>query len=98
MDISALASKPQLIKLTIDKEDIVKKYGDVLEFYIYDRQNIEDFVRMATASQEDQYGMIKMISAMIMTADAKPALKEDETLPNDVMMAVINEVITQLGK
>jgi hypothetical protein len=98
MDISALASKPQLIKLTIDKEDIVKKYGDVLEFYIYDRQNIEDFVRMATASQEDQYGMIKMISSMIMTEDAKPALKEDETLPNDVMMAVINEVIKQLGK
>lgn len=98
LNITALASKPQLIKLTIDQESIVEKYGDILEFWIYDRQNIEDFIRMATATQEDQYGMIKMISTMIMTEDGNPALKDDETLPNDVMMAVINEVITQLGK
>jgi hypothetical protein len=98
LKLTQLAAKPQLVKLTINHPHIVEKYGDELEFHIYDRRNIEDFVQIATASANDQAGMVKMISRLIMNEDGKPALKADETLPDDVMMAVVNAVVDQLGK
>ena len=41
MKLSQLAAKPTLIKLELDDEDVVKEYGEPLEFWIHDRQPIE---------------------------------------------------------
>lgn len=98
LKLTQLASKPQLIKITLDKPEIIEKYGDELEFWIMDRQPIDQFIKMATLGADNYGEMIKMVNALVLDELGNPAVKEDEALPNDVMMAVIGAVVERLGK
>jgi hypothetical protein len=98
LKLTQLASKPQLIKITLDKPEIVEKYGDSLEFWIMDRQPIDQFIKMATLGTDNYGEMIKMVNALVLDETGNLAVKEGEALPNDVMMAVIGAVVERLGK
>lgn len=98
LKLTQLASKPQLIKVTIDDEDIVKTYGDELEFWIWDRQPIDQFIKMATTGANDYAEMIRMVNDLILDEEGNKVIKEGEALPNDVMITVINKVVERLGK
>ena len=98
LKLTQLASKPQLIKLTLDKPEIVEKYGDSLEFWIMDRQPIDQFIKMATLGADNYGEMIRMVNALVLDETGNLAVKEGEALPNDVMMAVIGAVVERLGK
>ena len=98
MNLTQLASKPQLVKITIDQEEIVKKYGDELEFFIYDRQPIEEFIKLATAQQDNQAEMIRMVNNLVMDEHGDKIITDGNSLPNDVMLAVITAVVERLGK
>ena len=43
MKLAELAAEPKLIPITLDDADIVEKYGEPLEFWIWDRQPIDSF-------------------------------------------------------
>jgi len=47
MRLKELATKPQLTKITIDSAELVEKYGDALTFYMYDRQSLDVFSKLA---------------------------------------------------
>jgi len=98
LKLTQLASKPQLIKLTIDQADLVEKYGDELEFWIMDRQPIDQFIKMATTGADNYGDMIKMVNDMVLDEDGNKVIKEGEALPNDVMVAVIAATVERLGK
>jgi hypothetical protein len=98
LKLTQLAAKPQLIEITVDKPEIVEKYGDSIAFWIYDRQPIEKFIQMATLAQDNYGEMVKMVNNLILDESGNPAIGEGETLPNDIMMVVINAVIERLGK
>ena len=46
MKLSELAVKPKLSKVTITEEHIVEKYGEELDFYIWDRQPLDIFAKL----------------------------------------------------
>ena len=98
LKLTQLASKPQLIKVIVDSKELVERYGDELEFCIWDRQPIDQFIRMATTGANDYAEMIRMVNDLILDEEGKKVLKEGEALPNDVMIAVINTVVERLGK
>ena len=98
LKLTQLASKPQLIKITIDHKDLVEKYGDELEFYVMDRQPIDQFVKMATMGADNYGDMIKMVNEMVLDEDGNRVVEEGTALPNDVMVAVIGTVVERLGK
>jgi len=98
LKLTQLASKPQLIKITLNTEAILAKYGDELEFFIYDRQPIDQFIKMATTGQENYGEMIRMVNDLVLDEHGDLVLGEGETLPNDVMMNVIGAVVERLGK
>jgi hypothetical protein len=98
LKLTQLASKPQLIKITIDTADIVAKHGDALEFWIMDRQPIDQFIKMATATGNDYGELIRMVNELVLDEEGKKVLGEGEALPNDVMLAVMNAVVERLGK
>ena len=98
MKLTQLASKPQLIKITLDTPEIREKYNDELEFWIMDRQPIEQFIKMATLGADNYGEMIRMVNALVLDEQGCPAIKEGEALPNDVMMSVIGAVVERLGK
>ena len=98
LKLTQLASKPQLIKITLDSKEILEKYEDSLEFWIMDRQPIDQFIKMATLGADNYGEMIKMVNALVLDELGDPAVQEGEALPNDVMMAVIGAVVERLGK
>ena len=98
MKLTQLASKPQLIKMTLNTPEIQEKYGDELEFWIMDRQPIEQFIKMATLGADNYGEMIRMVNGLVLDETGQPALKEGEALPNDVMLSVIGAVVERLGK
>ena len=98
LKLTQLASKPQLISITLDTPVIQEKYGDSLEFWIMDRQPIDEFIKMATLGADNYGEMIKMVNNLVLDEHGNRAVQDGEALPNDVMMAVIAAVVERLGK
>jgi len=98
LKLTQLASKPQLIKITLNTPELLEKHGDELEFWIMDRQPIDQFIKMATITGDNYGEMIRMVNDLVLDEEGKKVLKEGEALPNDVMMAVMAAVVERLGK
>lgn len=97
MKLSQLAAKPTLIKLELDDEDTVKEYGEPLEFWVYDRQPIDTYVRMATVGENSPGEMIKLINAMVMDEQGEIIAKDDMVFPGKVMTRILTKVVETLG-
>lgn len=98
MKLTQLAKAPQLIRIELDDEEIRKEYGDSLEFYIFDRQPLDQFIKLATAKQDDIGSMIEMINAMILDESGERVMKDNLTLPSNIILKVVNKVTETLGK
>jgi hypothetical protein len=99
MKLSQLASKPQLIKITLDDETIVNIYGEAIEFYTWDRQPMEVFMNLANMSQSGPgSNIIDIIKTLILNDDGTPVISGDVMLPTDVLMAAITKLTATLGK
>jgi hypothetical protein len=98
MKLTQLTAKPQLIKMTLDDADIVAEYGEALEFWIYDRQPMDQFVRLAQMKPEDFQEMVSMVNGMVLDEDGGPVVKDDLVLPTGIMTKVIGKVVETLGK
>jgi hypothetical protein len=98
MKLTQLAKAPQLIRIELDDEEIRQEYNDSLEFWIYDRQPLDQFVKLATAKQDDIGSMIEMINGMILDENGERVMKENLTLPSNIILKVVNKVTETLGK
>ena len=100
MKLQELATKPQLIKIEIDDESVVEKYGETLEFYVWDRQPIENFIKFAgkTITEEMIPDLVKFCETMILDEKGKQVLKGDVVLPNTVMALCLTKTLETLGK
>ena len=98
MELGQLAQKPQLVKLTITEEKIVEKYGDELEFYMYDRQPLDVFAKLANFDQNDPGGIIKLLETVILDSKGEPVMKDGLQLPMDVVTECIKVAGDTLGK
>lgn len=98
MKLTQLTAKPQLIKMTLDDADIVAEYGEALEFWIYDRQPMDQFVRLAQMKPEDFQDMVSMVNGMVLDEEGQPVVKDDLVLPTGIMTKVIGKVVETLGK
>lgn len=98
MKLAKLAAKPQLVKITLDDEETVKHYGDALEFWIYDRQDLDTFVKLATLDSKNFDKLAAEVNKLILDEDGTAVVKEGLALPADLMMKSIQKVIECLGK
>lgn len=98
MKLSQLASKPQLIKLTIDEEVIVKEFGEPLEFHTWDRQPLETFMKLANSDQANAGTMIDIVRTLILDEEGKQIITKDVMLPSHVLIRVIAKIVETLGK
>lgn len=97
MKLAELSAKPQLIKLSIDDEDIVSQYGEPIEFWVYDRQPMDTFMKLATLDKDNIAHLGDVIIKLILDENGKPMLADDKILPAGVMMKVITKVVDSLG-
>jgi ATP:corrinoid adenosyltransferase len=98
MELSKLASKPQLVKVVLDDEEVVEEFKESLEFYTWDRQPLETFMKLASAEQEDMASMFEVIKNLILDKDGKLILKDESMLPTKILMKAVNKITEQLGK
>lgn len=96
MKLKELAAKPKLIKLTIDTDFIVESYGEPLEFWMWDRQDIPTFLKVIQL-KENQHEIFNLVKDVVLDEEANPVLEEGEMLPLDIMVAVLEAVVKQLG-
>ena len=98
MKLSQLTSKPQLIDIHIDDEETIKEFGEAIEFWTWDRQPMDVFMKLANASGNDTTGIIGIVRTLILDEKGKEILKDDEMLPTHILMKAIAKVTELLGK
>ena len=99
MKLSELAQEPKLIKLIVDHESVKEKYGDVLEFWVYDRQPINTFAKIASADPKENFDEIaEVMSDLILDENGNKVLADGKILPMDLMTHCITKVSETLGK
>lgn len=97
MKLQQLAAKPNLVKILIDDEDTVKTYGETVEFYVYDRQDLDVYMKIATVDSKNFSEIAKTINNLILDDKGKPILEEGMILPIDLTTKVVEKVIDMLG-
>ena len=98
MKLQDLAAKPKLIKITIDDEETIATYGEPLEFYVYDRQPVENFMRLARLGEGDFGDLVRATSDLILDEAGNKIITDENVLPQKVYTRVIERVIKQLGE
>ena len=98
MKLSQLSAKPQLTKLVLDDEDTIKEFGEALEFWTWDRQPIDVFMKLANTSQANVTQMIDVVRTLLLDEDGKEIIKGDMMLPSAVLVKAISKVVDTLGK
>jgi hypothetical protein len=100
MKLTELATKPQLIKVILDDEDIVEEYKEPLEFYVWDKQPISKFLKYAQTSQDSEnYGeLVDFCTELVLDEEGNAVIQDGVALPSSVMIKCINKVVEQLGK
>jgi hypothetical protein len=98
MKLSQLSAKPQLIDVQLDDEDTIKEFGEAIEFWTWDRQPLDVFMKLASASGTDTGNIINIVRTLILDEKGKEILKDDAMLPTHVLMKAIAKVTELLGK
>lgn len=100
MKLADIKAKPQLIKISLDDEDIVKEYGEPLDFWTWDRQPMTTFVRMAATEGADTAKIFELVKTLVLDENGKQLFndKDEETVPGKILMRVITKVVELLGK
>lgn len=98
MKITQLAKKPQLIEIKITDEQIVKEFGEPIEFYTYDRQPLDVFMKLATATQSGGSDVINIVKDLILDENGNKVLIDDNALPISVMIKAVEVITEALGK
>lgn len=98
MKLTQLTAKPQLIKIQIDDEETVKEFGEAIEFWIWDRQPMHKFVKMANLKENDIESLVQVVREMVLDEEGRETLTEEVALPMNVLTKVIGKVVETLGK
>jgi hypothetical protein len=98
MKLTQLAAKPQLVKIELNDEDVIKEFGESLEFWIWDRQPMDKFVKLAQMNGENMGDLISAVNDMVLDEDGNSIVKDGLVLPTNVMTKVIGKVVETLGK
>jgi hypothetical protein len=98
MKINQLAAKPQLVKITLDGEDIVKDFGETVDIWTLDRQPLDVFMKLANADQRNYGEMVEILKSMILDEDGKQVIHGDVTIPTKLLIASMTAITDLLGK
>ena len=98
MKLTQLTAKPQLIKIELNDDDILNEYGEAIEFWIWDRQPMANFVKFANLKENDITSLMSSIKDLVLDEKGNPILNDEITLPIPILTKVIGRVVETLGK
>ena len=98
MKLTDLARRPTLIKMVLDDEETIKEFGEQLEFWTWDRQPIDQFLKFAQSMNRDENQMMEIVRSLVLDEQGNRAIPDDHTLPGVVLLKVVTRVVENLGK
>lgn len=98
MKLAQIAKKPQLALMTLDDAETVKEFGEPLEFYTWDRQPMDIFLKLSTVDPTNQGAIISAVKELVMDEKGNKILEGEDVLPTNVMLRVMTKVVEGLGK
>lgn len=99
MNIKELASKPKLIEIKLDTDELLERYGEPITFHTYDIVSLSTYFEFFNARSESEFnGLDKLLRKLVLDKSGKPVLNEDEDLPVDIAAAAIGKLGEVLGK
>jgi hypothetical protein len=104
MKLSEITQKPQLIEVLIDDKDTIKEYGEALSFHTWDRQPMDVFIKLANLASNIENknpnigDMIDVVRDLIVDEKGKPLLTDNNAMPTNILIKVIQKVTESLGK
>jgi len=98
MKLSQLSAKPLLVKIELMDEEIQKEFGEAIEFYTWDRQPMDVFMKLASIDNTNAGTIIDIIKTLILDEEGNPILTTETMLPTNVLMKAISKVTDMLGK
>lgn len=98
MKLSQLAAKPQLVEITLDDEDTVKEFKEAITFHTWDRQPMDTFMRLASATEGKTNDILDIVKDLILDEHGKPVITADAMLPTGILMKAISKITDMLGK
>jgi ubiquinone biosynthesis protein Coq4 len=96
MKLKDLAQKPQLMKITVDDELVVTAFGEPVEFWMYDRQDLPTFMKLSKM-KDDEGTLLEIVRELVLDEDGKRVLKDGHVLPIEILVKVIEAMIANLG-
>lgn len=98
MKLSDLASKPKLIKVELDTKEVIKEYGEALEFWTWDRQPMKQFVKLAQIDNDNFDTIMDSVRDLVLDEKGEQIITDEVTLPTAILMQVVGKVVETLGK
>lgn len=98
MKLAEIAAKPKLVEITLDDKETVDEFGEPLQFWTWDRQPMNVFMKLATVDNQNYGSIIDAVKMLVLDEKGQPILKEDQVLPTKLMLRVISKVVEGLGK
>ena len=98
MKLNALASEPQLIKVVIDDEKTLAKYGESVDYWMYDRQDLDTYMQLASVGDGKNVALIaNVVKELVLDENGVKVLTGKNLLPVDIMVRVVEETVKRLG-
>jgi len=98
MNLSELAQEPKLQKVTIDDTNLIDRYGEPIHFWVYDRVNMETFMKLANLEGKQELDkIVDVMKELILNEDGEPIMSDGKVLPNDIMIKAVEKTVSTLG-
>ena len=98
MKLEQLAAKPKLIKILIDSPEVIEEFGEEIEFYTWDRQPMNTFIKLAAVDTANYATVMEAVKELVLNEQGQPIITDTNMLPAKVLMLCINKIIDSLGK
>jgi hypothetical protein len=98
MKLSQLAAKPQLLEVVLDDAETLAEYGEAVVFWTWDRQPLDVFMRLASATSQDSESMLEIVRNLMLDEGGKPIVTKDTMLPTSILVRAIGRLTDSLGK
>jgi len=102
VDIGKLAQTPKLVPICLDSDKIINTYGDIVEFWCWDRVSATDFIEINMLTEHSDSNLVYSIMSKFildeLDSDGMPVLTDGVTLPMDILVAAMEQISDRLGK
>jgi hypothetical protein len=98
MKITQLAAKPQLVKITLDTPELVEEFGEAIDFYTWDRQPLDIFMKLASSNGTDNSGLVNVLRTLILDETGQQVIQGEVTIPTKILVAAMAAITDVLGK